>query len=154
MKRRLSLVLLLLVFLTTSVMPGFATSVGLGGGFDPTGLFFMGALVEIPIAEWIDLRTQMSIALNSDITGLMLVNISALAHQRIEFFDPFLGMGIGVALTPRGYSVGFTVNGLAGVRIALFAPISAFLNVHYVMRFTEEGLSTGPIYEAGLRATF
>ena len=154
MKRRLPLVLLLLVFLTASVMLGSATSVGLGGGFDPTGLFFMGALIEIPVAEWIDLRTQMSIALNSDITGLMLVNASALAHRPIEFFDPFLGMGIGVALTPRGYSVGFTLNGLAGVRIALFEPVSAFLDVHYVLRFTEAGLSHGPIYEAGLRATF
>jgi len=154
MKRRLSLALLLLVFLTAPVMPGSATSAGLGGGFDPTGIFFIGALVEIPVAEWIDLRTQMSIALNSDITGLMLVDISALAHRPIEFFDPFLGMGIGVALTPRGYSVGFTVNGIAGVRIALFKPVSAFLDVHYVMRFTEEGLSHGPIYEAGLRATF
>jgi len=154
MKRRLPLALLLLVFLTVPVLFGSTASVGLGGGFDPTGLFFMEALVEIPIAEWIDLRTQMSIALNSDITGLMLVNISALAHRPIEFFDPFLGMGIGVALTPRGYSVGFTVNGLAGVRIALFEPVSAFLDVHYVLRFTEEGLSHGPIYEAGFRATF
>ncbi len=154
MKRRLPLALLLLVFLIAPVMPVSATSVGLGGGFDPTGLFFMGVLIEIPVAEWIDLRTQMSIALNSDITGLMLVDISALAHRPIEFFDPFLGMGIGVALTPRGCSVGFTVNGLAGVRIALFEPISAFLDVRYVMRFTEAGLSTGPIYEAGFRATF
>lgn len=154
MKRRLPLALLLLVFLTASGISGSATSVGLGGGFDPTGLFFMEALVEIPVAEWADLRTQMSIALNSDITGLMLIDVSALAHRPIEFFDPFLGMGIGVALTPRGYSVGFTVNGLAGVRIALFQPISAFLDVHYVIRFTEEGLSHGPIYEAGLRATF
>ncbi len=154
MKRRLPLALLLLVFLTVPVLSGSTASVGLGGGFDPTGLFFMGALIEIPMAEWIDLRTQMSIALNSDITGLMLVNISALAHRPIEFFDPFLGMGIGVALTPRGYSVGFTVNGLAGVRIALFEPVSAFLDVHYVLRFTEEGLSHGPIYEAGFRATF
>ncbi len=154
MKRRLPLALLLLIFLSAPVMPVSATSAGLGGGFDPTGLFFMGALVEIPVAEWIDLRTQMSIALNSDITGLMLVDISALAHRPIEFFDPFLGMGIGVALTPRGYSVGFTVNGLAGVRIALLEPVSAFLDVHYMMRFTEEGLSTGPIYEEGFRATF
>ncbi|MEA1870699.1 MAG: hypothetical protein U9N00_00675 [Candidatus Bipolaricaulota bacterium] len=154
MKRRLPLALLLLVFLTASGISGSATSVGLGGGFDPTGLLFMGALIEIPVAEWADLRTQMSIALNSDITGLMLIDVSALAHRPIEFFDPFLGMGIGVALTPRGYSVGFTVNGLAGVRIALFQPISAFLDVHYVIRFTEEGLSHGPIYEAGLRATF
>ena len=154
MKRRLPLALLLLVFLIAPVMPVSAAFAALGGGFDPTGLLFMGALIEIPVAEWIDLRTQMSIALNSDITGLMLVDISALAHRPIEFFDPFLGIGIGVALTPRGYAVGFTVNGLAGVRIALFEPVSAFLDVHYVMRFTEEGLSNGPIYEAGFRATF
>jgi len=61
MKRRLPLALLLLVFLTVPVLFGSTASVGLGGGFDPTGLFFMEALVEIPIAEWIDLRTQMSI---------------------------------------------------------------------------------------------
>jgi hypothetical protein len=155
MIRRSALVVLLVVLLVAPVLSVSATSIGLGGGLDPTGLLFVGALTETPIAEWIDLRAQMSIALNSDIAGLMLISGAVLVHHPIEqSLDPFLGAGAGVALTPRGYSLGFTVNGLAGVRIALFEPVIAFANVHYIARFSDAGLTAGPIYEAGFEFLF
>lgn len=33
-------------------------------------------------------------------------------------------------------------------------PISAFLEARYIVRFSELGVTAGPLYEAGLRVSF
>jgi len=43
---------------------------------------------------------------------------------------------------------------VAGSHIALFAPLSAFVDVRYIVRFTSEATTAGPLYEAGLSLSF
>jgi len=131
----------------------FAVSAGLSAGFDPTGLWLLGAVTEVPAMEFLDIRAQVGFATQS-IEGLMLATLSVLPHWLVPPVDPFLGLGIGVAMTPPPFSTGFVVEGSAGVRIVPADSVSLFAQVRYLMRYSAGVWSTGPVYEGGIVINF
>ncbi len=130
-----------------------ATSVGLAVGLDPTGILLISALTELPISPDFDVRAEVGIA-TGDMAGLMVITGSALVHHTFAPVDPFAGIGIGVALTPPPFSTGLVLEGVAGVRLV---PLDAFLvfgEVRYLVRWLNDGFTSGPVYEAGLEVRF
>jgi len=127
-------------------------SVGLGVGYDPTGIYLINLLTEKGLQDNLDLRAEVGLA-TGNVVGLMLLSGSALFHQPLLPLDPFAGAGAGLAVT-RVPSVGLILEGILGTRIVPFMPFGAFAEVRYVVRLSTSGLSAGPIYEAGLFVTF
>jgi hypothetical protein len=130
-----------------------ATSVGLAAGLDPTGIFLVNALTELPISPDFDLRAEVGFA-TGDMAGLMLVTGSVLGHHVFERVDPFLGLGVGVALTPPPFSTGLVLEGAAGVRLLPVDAVALFAQVRYLVRWLNDGFTSGPVYEAGLEVRF
>jgi len=152
--RGFSVLIAVVLVLAALTVPVAAISLGLGGGLDPSGLYFASILTEAPVGEFFGLRAELSVALPSNLAGLMVVSGGGFAHYPMAPFDPFLGLGIGAALTPDDYSLGLLVEGVAGSHIALFPPLSAFVDVRYIVRFTSQAITAGPLYEAGLSLSF
>jgi hypothetical protein len=130
-----------------------ATSVGLTAGLDPTGIFLVNALTELPVSADFDLRAEVGIA-TGEMAGLMLITGSVLAHHEFEPVDPFLGLGVGVALTPPPFTTGLVVEGSAGVRLAPLDALVILGQVRYLVRWLNEGFTSGPLYEAGFEVRF
>jgi len=141
-----------LLLLNLLFVPLTATHLGTGVGIDPTGVLLFDVFVDVSIVEIIDARAQLGITTQNE-GGLMLLGGAVLAHQMFPPFDPYLGGGIGLALT-AGFSTGFTVEGLIGTRISLFAPVAAFAEVRYIVRISEIGLTAGPLFAAGFLLSF
>ena len=148
MKRETRIAVAFLLLLNVLVAPLMATHVGAGVGIDPTGVLLVGVLADLTVGDLIDIRAQLGIT-TQNMGGLMLLGAAVLVHQVFPPFDPYLGGGIGLALT-SGFSTGFTVEGLVGTRIALFAPVAAFVEFRYIARISEIGLTAGPLVAAGL----
>ena len=134
-------------------LSAFAVGVGLSAGFDPTGLWLVGAATEVPALEYLDVRAQVGFA-TQGIEGLMLATFSVLPHFLAPPLDPFVGLGIGVAMTPPPFSTGFVVEGSAGLRIVPVDSVSLFVQVRYLMRYAASIWSTGPVYEGGITINF
>jgi hypothetical protein len=137
--------------LLASVLVGLAASgtiVGLGVGLDPTGILMFSALTEVAISESFSLRAEAGIA-TDEVVGLMLATAAVLFHAPVPPVDPFIGIGAGAALTPPPFSTGIVAEGIAGVRVIAFRPVSLFAQLRYVVRWSGAGVTTGPIYEAG-----
>jgi hypothetical protein len=130
-----------------------ATSVGLTAGLDPTGILLINAITELPVSPDFDLRAEVGFA-TGDVAGLMLITGSILGHRLFEPFDPFLGLGVGIALTPPPFTTGLVVEGSAGVRLAPLDGLLLLCEVRYLVRWLEEGFTSGPVYEAGLEVQF
>ncbi len=130
-----------------------ATNVGMTAGFDPTGILLVNALTELPVSPDFDLRAEVGIA-TGDMAGLMLITGLVLGHRTFGPADPFLGLGAGVALTPPPFTTGLVVEGAAGVRVALFDGLALLAEVRYLVRWLEDGFTSGPVYEAGLEVQF
>jgi hypothetical protein len=130
-----------------------ATSIGIGAGIDPTGIIMVGTTTETLFLEHFGLRVQIGIAVNSGINGLMTMNGIACGYYPVFPFMPFVGLGAGVALTPSGYN-GWTIDSLAGTHIFIAPPVSAFLDLHYVVRFSSSAITYGPIFEGGVSFSF
>ncbi|MGB2984039.1 MAG: hypothetical protein WBC63_09305 [Candidatus Bipolaricaulia bacterium] len=130
-----------------------ATTIGFALGFDPTGLLLVSALTETAITDSLELRAEAGIA-TSEVAGLMVATGSILYHYPIPPIDPFVGIGVGAALTPPPFSTGVVLEGIAGVRVVPFEPVSFFGQIRYLVRWSGEGVSTGPIYEAGVQLRF
>jgi hypothetical protein len=130
-----------------------ATHVGAGLGMDPTGIFLVSALTEMPLLEWLDLRIEAGIAIDG-VSGLMLATGTVLYHQPIPPIDPFIGLGLGAALTPPPFSTGFVIEGVAGIRVIPFDPAVIYAQIRYIARWSGVGLTTGPVYEVGLGVQF
>ncbi len=144
-----------ILLLTTLAVVSFslaagATSIGAITGIDPTGIVLVGAVADVQINSLLDARMQLSLSVNSDIKGLLLVGGAVVARYPISIFVPFLGVGGGMAATPRGYSWGMTLDGIVGVRIVLAGPIAAFVDLHYITRFSAATITAGPLYEVGI----
>jgi len=131
----------------------YGISVGIGIGLDPTGLTLVNALAETSITNLFDLRAEASIASNQ-ITGLMLANVAILAHYPFPPVDPFVGLGIGAALTPPPFSTGLVLEAVAGIRIVPFHPVYFFGQIRYLARWSTTGWTLGPVYEAGVQLQF
>jgi len=132
---------------------GSATTIGIGVGYEPTGLLLFTALTELPVTEFIDVRAQVGFA-SQQIAGLMIASGALVAHYPIPPVDPFLGIGIGAALTPTPFTSGLLAEGTAGVRAVVFDPLCLFGQVRFLVRWTDEGMTAGPVYEAGIQVRF
>lgn len=152
MKRETRIAVAFLLLINLLVTPLLATHFGAGVGIDPTGVLLVGVLADVTVGDLIDVRAQLGIT-TQNMGGLMLLGGAVLIHQVFPPLDPYLGGGIGVALT-SGFSTGFTVEGLVGTRVALFAPVAAFVELRYIARISEIGLTAGPLFAAGLLLSF
>ena len=154
MKRHANLIrwVLVLSFLSLA-SAAHAVSVGIGIGWDPTGLTLVNALTEMPITDLLDLRAEVGIALDRAV-GLMLASGAILAHYPFPPVDPFVGLGVGAALTPPPFSTGLVLEAVAGVRIVPFHPVCLFGQLRYLARWSAAGWTLGPVYEAGLQLRF
>jgi len=130
-----------------------AVTIGFGVGYEITGLIMVSVLTEMPIGDLIDVRAQVGFA-TPDIVGLMLVTMDILTHWLIPPLDPYIGVGIGAALTPAPFSTGLVVEGIAGLRAAPFDIVQLYLQARYLLRRSGTGWSTGPIFEGGLLVQF
>ena len=147
-----TLVAAIIVLMVVSVCAS-ATSIGISAGIDPTGIIMVGTVTETPFADFVGLRAQLSIAVNSGISGLMTMNATICGYYPVLPFVPFIGLGGGVALTPSGYNWGWTIDALAGTHIAISEPVNLFFDVHYIVRFSAV-ITYGPIYEGGISFSF
>jgi len=122
---------------------------------DPTGtgLWLIGAMTELSVANVIDLRAQLGFA-TQDIEGLMLVTLSALPHVVVPPVDLFAGLGMGIALTPPTFSTGFVLEGTAGIRLVPADVVSIILQARYLLRWTSVELYYGPVFEGGILINF
>jgi hypothetical protein len=141
---------LVVILLGTSAT---ATTIGVGFGLDPTGLLIISALTETAITDSLDLRAEAGIA-TDEVAGLMVATGTVLYHYPVPPIDPFVGLGGGVALTPPPFSTGVVVEGVAGVRAILFEPVALYGQIRYLIRWSGAGITTGPIYEAGVQLRF
>jgi len=132
---------------------GMASGVGAVAGIDPTGLWLIGAMTELSVTEFFDLRAQIGFA-TQDIAGLMLVSLSALPHIVVEPIDLFAGLGVGVALTPPPFSTGLVIEGAAGIRLIPADVVSIVLQARYLLRFTGGIWTSGPVFEGGILINF
>jgi hypothetical protein len=130
-----------------------ATTVGFAVGLDPTGIFLLNALTELPVSPDIDVRAEIGMA-TGDMAGLMLITGSVLYHQVFPPVDPFVGLGVGVALTPPPFTTGLVIEGAAGLRILPLESVVLFAQVRYLVRWLSGGITSGPIYEAGIEVRF
>ena len=130
-----------------------ATTVGFAVGLDPTGIFLLNALTELPVSPDLDVRAEIGVA-TGDVAGLMLITGSVLYHQVFPSVDPFVGLGVGVALTPPPFTTGLVIEGAAGLRILPLESVVLFAQVRYLVRWLGDGIMSGPIYEAGLEVRF
>jgi hypothetical protein len=130
-----------------------ATTVGFAVGLDPTGIFLLNALTELPVSPDLDVRAEIGVA-TGDMAGLMLIMGSVLYHQVFPPVDPFVGLGVGVALTPPPFTTGLVLEGVAGLRILPLESVVLFAQVRYLVRWLGDGITSGPIYEAGLEVRF
>ena len=127
-----------------------AFTVGIGAGLDPTGLFVMSALAEMPVGEWIDLRAQIGFS-TDQVEGLMLAGIDVIAHHPYPPVDPYVGIGLGAAVTPPPFTTGIVIEGVAGVRFVPVEQLALFLEARYLLRYSGGAWTTGPLYQAGLQ---
>jgi hypothetical protein len=130
-----------------------ATTVGFAVGLDPTGIFLLNALTELPVSPDLDVRAEIGVA-TGEMAGLMLITGSVLYHQIFPPVDPFVGLGVGVALTPPPFTTGLVIEGAAGLRILPLESVVLFAQVRYLVRWLGDGIMSGPIYEAGLEVRF
>ncbi|HHR84786.1 hypothetical protein J7K60_01920 [Candidatus Bipolaricaulota bacterium] len=130
-----------------------ATSIGISAGIDPTMMIMIGTVTEVPVIDYVGLRAQLSVAVNSGIAGLMTMNAAVCGYYPLLPFIPFIGLGGGIALTPSGFNWGWTLDALAGTHIAIAEPVSLFFDVHYIVRFSAV-ITYGPIYEGGISFSF
>ena len=130
-----------------------ATSIGVGLGLDPTGLLIVSAMTETAVTDSLDLRAEAGIA-TDEVAGLMVATGTLLYHYPIPPVDPFVGIGAGVAMTPPPFSTGVVIEGVAGVRAILFEPVALYGQIRYLIRWSGAGITTGPIYEAGVQIRF
>jgi hypothetical protein len=130
-----------------------ASTAGLGVGLDPTGLLLISALAEMPLGESLDLRAQVGFS-TDQIEGLMLASVDLVLHQIIPPVDPYIGVGLGAAITPPPFTTGIVIQGLAGARVVAFEPVFFFLQARYLLRYSGGVWTTGPIYEGGIQIGF
>ncbi len=150
MKRHIALVTV--VLLLAAAGAGYSASIGVGAGLDPTGLILFNVTSEVHFGDVLGMRAELGFS-TINVEGLMLLGGLLFVHQPVEILDPFAGVGIGVAVTKADGS-SLTVEGAIGTHVALFAPVSAFIDIRYIVRFTAYGINSGPLYEAGLALHF
>jgi len=130
-----------------------ATTIGIGVGVEPTEILMVNALTEISIGPSFDLRAEAGFA-TGELAGLMLATATILYHVPVPPFDPFIGIGGGAAVTPPPFSTGIVAEGVAGLRVIPIESVAVFAQVRFLVRWSGDGVTTGPIYEAGVQLRF
>jgi hypothetical protein len=151
--KRAAVLWAILVLVAWGLSVPAARSFGLALGFDPTELLIVSALTETAISENLDLRAEAGIA-TDEIAGLMLATGTILYHYPFPPVDPYIGIGGGLALTPPPFSTGVVAEAVAGARLVPAEPFALFGQVRFLVRWSGEGVTTGPIYEAGVQIRF
>ncbi|MBU0595731.1 hypothetical protein KJ567_03495 [Candidatus Bipolaricaulota bacterium] len=151
--RRFGIVAGLIVGLALIGLAATASTAGIGVGLDPTGLLLISALAEMPLGESLDLRVQVGFS-TDQIEGLMLAGVDLLVHRVVPPVDPYVGVGLGGAITPPPFTTGFVVEGVAGARVVVIEPVLLFLQARYLLRYSGGIWTTGPIYEGGIQIGF
>jgi hypothetical protein len=152
MKRR-AILWVTLAAVTLGLSASATTSIGIAFGLDPTGLLIISALTETSISESLDIRAEAGLS-TDEIAGLMLATGTILYHYPVLPIDPYVGIGAGLALTPPPFSTGVVAEGVAGVRVLPAESLALFGQVRFLVRWSGGGVSTGPIYEAGVEFRF
>ena len=134
-------------------MPAYPFRIGVGVGYDPSALWVISALTETSIGEVFLVRAQVGLA-TGETEGLMLLGGSLLAHTLVPPIDPYAGLGIGLALTPAGFSDGLTAEAVVGARVAVADPAGLFAQARFIARFIDTGIDYGPLFEAGIHLLF
>jgi hypothetical protein len=150
---RVRWIVLLSVGLTLSCFSASASTAGVGVGLDPTGLLLISALAEMPVGEILDLRAQVGFS-TDQVEGLMLAGIDLIAHQTYPPVEPYIGVGVGAAITPPPFTTGMVFEGVAGARVVAFEPLLLFLQARLVLRYSGGIWTTGPVYEGGIQIRF
>ena len=57
-------------------------------------------------------------------------------------------------MTPPPFSSGVVAEGVAGLRVIPAEPVAILTQVRYLVRWAGDGITTGPIYEAGIQFRF
>jgi hypothetical protein len=153
MMKRSGLVLGFLAVLFLFGTCGSATSVGFGLGLDPTGIVLISAITETPVSDSLELRAEAGVS-TKRMEGLMLASAALLYHYPVPPIDPFVGLGVGVALTPPPFSTGMVAEGVVGIRVIALEPICFFFQARFLVRWSGAGVTTGPVYEAGAQLRF
>jgi hypothetical protein len=150
--RRAILVTALMAVLALGWAAG-ATTVGIGVGIDPTNILLFNAITEMPVVPNLDLRAEIGVA-TGDFAGLFLATTTLLYHQVFQAIDPFIGAGVGAALTPPPYTTGLVFEGVTGLRIVPVEPLSLLLQIRYLVRWAGTSWTSGPVYEAAVQVRF
>ena len=150
MKRHLIVVIAVMVIV--AAVPGYSTTLGLGVGLDPTGITLVNLSAVAGVNTTINVRADMGFS-TFNAARLILIDGMILAHYPVKVLDPFVGAGIGGAFTTAGTNA-LIIEGVLGTNIALFPPLSAFIDMRYIVRFTPYGPDYGPLFEAGLALNF
>ena len=132
-----------------------AFRLGIGAGYDPLppGLLVYGALTETTIGEVLMVRAQVGMA-GGGTAGLLLLGASLLLHtDAYPPFDPYVGLGGGVAATPAGYADAITAEAVLGSRVTVSGPIGVFAQARFIVRFADP-ITAGPLFEAGIHLLF
>ncbi|MEW5826593.1 MAG: hypothetical protein AB1778_07140 [Candidatus Bipolaricaulota bacterium] len=151
--RRRRAVVLAVVGVAALGLASAGASAGLVLGYDPTGLWIWSALTETPIAEVVDLRAQVGFS-TTGAAGLMLATASVVAHPTWAPFQPFVGVGAGAALTPPPFTTGLLVEGVGGLRVVAAPWLALLFQARVLVRWTDAGVTAGPLFEAGAEVRF
>ncbi len=122
-------------------------------GADPTGVVMAGAWAETPIGEYFHARAGLSVSVVRS-ARLLLAGGGITASILWGGLEPMLGLGIGAALAPAGFASGAVLEGDLGARLWIVDWVAVLTQVRYIIRFSEGGVSAGPLFEAGLAFTF
>jgi len=131
----------------------YGASAGITLGFDPTGLFVWGALTQTAVAETLDLRAQVAFT-TSDAAGLLLATASVVAHPVWKPLQPFAGLGVGAAITPPPFASGLVLEAVGGLRVLTTSRVSLVFQARWLFRWSDAGVTSGPLFEAGIEVRF
>ena len=122
-------------------------------GADPTGIVMAGAWAETPIGEFLHARAGLSVSVVRS-ARLLLAGGGITASMLWGGLEPMVGIGIGAALAPAGFASGAVLEGDVGARLWIVDWMAVLAQMRYIIRFSEGGVSAGPLFEAGLAFTF
>jgi len=122
-------------------------------GADPTGVVTVGAWAETPIGEFLHARAGLAVSVVES-ARLLLASGGLAGSLRWGALEPILGLGIGAALAPAGFASGAVFEADLGARIWIVDWLAILTQMRYIVRFSDGGVSAGPLFEGGLAFTF
>ena len=122
-------------------------------GIDPTGVITVGASAETPIGESFHVWAGLAVSVVQS-ARLLLAGGGVGASIMWGVLEPILGVGIGAALAPAGFASGATLEVDLGARVWMADWLAVLTQLRYIVRFSDGGVTAGPLIEGGLAFTF